>query len=205
MDNSEVTYYRFLSEIRYFLSQLISDPINAQPSKYLKGLKFGKERIINILLKKGIINRNEKITMPDEKNKKVKYNISYKIKREDFERKIKQIYDYYFDQNLPEKNENNMKIKECDCVNGLCGATSASVCNNTAPIQTLSKPLKKKPITLRITEEQFRYIMRKQGLDEATVTSLIGDYQYDAPCLAKKNDPAYIHNKKGGICCDRLK
>ena len=32
----ETTFYRFYSEIRGFLSKLISDPIKAEPSKYLK-------------------------------------------------------------------------------------------------------------------------------------------------------------------------
>jgi hypothetical protein len=83
----EVTYYRFLSEIKAFLAKLLGDPIKAEPSKYLRDLGFTRSRIINLLIKKDILERNEKILTPDKTGaKKVKYSVSFKVKKKNFDR-----------------------------------------------------------------------------------------------------------------------
>lgn len=205
MDNNiEVTYYRFLSEIKAFLSSLISDPINAHPSKFLKSINFNKKRIINILIKRGIILRNEKILLPDEQTQNVTYSVAYKVRKKDFERKIRQIYDYYFNVNIPPKdniNENiDMKqIKECDCggCDSMCGATSASNCNDTAPLlplgmiakgkikkdknyvdptKILGKTINEKENcskTIHLTEEQLKYVLSKKGFEQDKINEII--------------------------------
>lgn len=119
----EVTYYRFLSEVKSFLSKLLKEPINAQPSKFLKDKGFNKDKLIKILIKRDILERNEKILTPDKTGEKnVKYCVTYKVKRKDFERKIQKIHIQYFEKNVPEKKE---ELSECDC--GACmggGATT---------------------------------------------------------------------------------
>lgn len=154
MAQEETLYYRFLSEIRAFLSKLVKDPIKAEPSKYLKDRNFNKTKTINVLIKKGILERHEKILdSTNSEETKAKYVVKYKVKKENFEDKIKRIHSYYFEKNEPEKkkvdesffkNEDEMKakilnspdgkvyqerggIKECDCggaMGGSCGATS---------------------------------------------------------------------------------
>ena len=92
----ETTFYRFYSEIRGFLSKLISDPIKAEPSKYLKDRNFRKTNLINILINKGIVERHESIkdqTNSDAKNPT--YIVKYKVKKKDFETKIHRIYSKY--------------------------------------------------------------------------------------------------------------
>lgn len=110
-NNQEVTYYRFLSEIKAFLGKLLSDPIKAEPSKYLKNLGFTRSRIINLLLRKDILERNEKILTPDKTGlKKVKYCVTFKVKKKNFERIMRRIYIRYFEKNLPENlNESSAK------------------------------------------------------------------------------------------------
>ena len=99
----EVTYYRFLSEIKAFLAKLLADPIKAEPSKYLRDLGFTRSRVINLLIKKDILERNEKILTPDKTGaKKVKYAVSFKVKKKNFERIMRRIYTRYFEKNLPE-------------------------------------------------------------------------------------------------------
>jgi hypothetical protein len=112
-NNQEVTYYRFLSEIKAFLGKLLSDPIKAEPSKYLKNLGFTRGRIINLLLRKDILERNEKILTPDKTGlKKVKYCVTFKVKKKNFERIMRRIYIRYFEKNLPENlNESSAKDK----------------------------------------------------------------------------------------------
>ena len=117
----EVTYYRFLSEVKAFLAKLLGSPINAEPSKYLKELGFSRSRLINLLIKKDVLERNEKILTPDKTGgKKVKYAVSFKVKKKNFERIIRRIYTRYFEKNVPEQQPNNEGINECDC-GGVCG------------------------------------------------------------------------------------
>lgn len=118
----ETTFYRFYSEIRGFLSKLISDPIKAEPSKYLKDRNFGKSKTINVLMDKGILERHESIK--DQTNspdiKKPTYTVKYKVKKKNFETKIHRIYSKYFEKNLPEKKEK--EIDECSSCGSVGGA-----------------------------------------------------------------------------------
>lgn len=105
----ETTYYRFLSEIRAFLSKLMKDPIGAKPSQYLKDRNFSRTKIIKELMGRGILERNEKILTPDKTGKKdVKYSVKYSVRKKNFETKIKRIYIKYFEKNEPDK------LNECE-------------------------------------------------------------------------------------------
>lgn len=135
MEKQGVTFYRFLSEIRAFLSRLVSDPLNAMPSKFLKDNGFSKKKLVNELIKRGVLTRNEKILTPDKTGEEqVKYSVQYKVKRKDFETKIKRIYIKFFEKNVPEKSH----IDECEGAgdggagdagggSGLGGTSEASV------------------------------------------------------------------------------
>ena len=131
----ETTFYRFLSEIRAFLSKLVKSPMKADVNKYLKDRNFNKTKTINVLMKRDVLERHEKIldsTNSDEKEPK--YTVKYKVRKKDFEDRIYKIYIQYFEKNLPEKKE---EIKECD--GDAAGATSADVCNMSAPILPLGQ------------------------------------------------------------------
>jgi hypothetical protein len=82
----ETTFYAFQSNLRYFLSQLLKDPINCKVGDFFKERNFSKKKLINILIKRDVIKRHEKID--DEEN----YNVKYNIIRKNFERKLKRIY-----------------------------------------------------------------------------------------------------------------
>lgn len=100
----ETTYYRFLSEVRAFLSKLMRDPINAKVSAYLKERDITRTKLIKDLIDRGVLVRNEKILTPDKTGEKdVKYSVKYSVKKKNFETKIKRIYIKYFDKNEPEK------------------------------------------------------------------------------------------------------
>lgn len=154
----EITFYRFMSEMKGFLGRLLKDPIGAQPSNFLKEQGFSKARIINVLMKKDILERNEKILTPDKTGEeKVKYAVTYKVRRKDFERKMKRLYARYFEKNLPEKRT---ELEECDgggAVGGagaLGGATNAmSSGQYVAPIGDVQRRK-----TVYMTEAQIKYI-----------------------------------------------
>lgn len=119
----ETTYYRFLSEVKGFLSRLLKNPINANVSEYLKERDFNKSKLIRVLLKRDVIERHENILTPEKSDKNVvEYTVYYKVKRKDFERKIKKIYIQYFEKNVPKKED----INETSCGACMGGATSTS-------------------------------------------------------------------------------
>ena len=100
----ETTFYRFLSEVRAFLSKLMNDPINAKVSSYLKDRDITRTKLIKELMDRGVLERNEKILTPDKTGEKnVKYSVKYSVRKKDFETKIRRIYIKYFEKNEPEK------------------------------------------------------------------------------------------------------
>jgi hypothetical protein len=137
-NTEEVTFYSFYTNIRIFLSNLLKKPFDAEPSKMLKDNGFTKTRLINLLLKKGVITRNEKVVVidTDDNKKRVEHQLKYSVLRANFERKIKRIYIQFFEKNLPPKNINE---------DGVGGATSAACCNNSAPIMPLGSDVLTRP------------------------------------------------------------
>lgn len=109
----EITYYRFLSEVRAFLSKLLKDPIKAQPSAYLKNRDVTRKKLIDDLLKRDVLERHEKILDPTNSDEKeAKYVVKYKVHKKDFEKRIHRIYIKYFEKNINEsvfENEEEMK------------------------------------------------------------------------------------------------
>lgn len=119
----ETTYYRFQSEVRAFLSKLLKNPVDAQPSKYLKDREFTRKKLIDELLKRDVIERHEKIldrTNSDEKE--AKYVVKFKVHKKDFEKRIHRIYIKYFEKNELEKKINEeADIRNCANVIGVVG------------------------------------------------------------------------------------
>lgn len=191
----ETTFYAFLSNIRHFLSSLIKEPLNTKVSDYLSELGFSKQKLINVLLKRDVIRRHEKIDDKDKENGNINYVVKYNVVRKQFERKIKRIYNKYVEG---KKKVSDGEVEECTT----CGASSG------AYVQPLfSKPIRremkestiKKNKRIFITEEQY------EMLKETLSTTNAGNYQYAVPFPVKKGDPSLVHRKKGGISMDRIK
>ena len=109
----DTTFYRFQSEVRAFLAKLLKNPVDAQPSKYLKDREFTRKKLINELLSRDVIERHEKIldrTNSDEKD--AKYVVKFKIHKKDFEKRLHRMYIKFFEKNVNEsvfENEEEMK------------------------------------------------------------------------------------------------
>jgi hypothetical protein len=176
MVNEEVTLFSFMSHIKAYLKQLLNDPIYAKPDAFLLSNGLDGERVLSLLMDNGIIIRDEKI---DSSGNKDQFVISYKIPRQNFERKIKRLYTKLFEQNTRELNEE---------VGG--GATSADA-SGAYEQPLFGKPLRRK--TIYVTQEQYD---RLEKLKEAVeMDTAFGDFGYDAPPFNdKKNDPAYDHS-----------
>lgn len=91
----EVTYYKFYTEVLKFLKDLLANPAQAQPSSVLKSHNINREKLIQGLVKRGIIVRANKITeVPNEKTKKVESSmrVKYSVLRKDFEKKLHRLH-----------------------------------------------------------------------------------------------------------------
>ena len=179
---------------------------------------FGKTKLINVLISRGIVERHE--TIKDQTNSNVKkptYVVRYKVKKKDFETKVHRIYSKYFEKNLPEKKEN--EIDEAASCGGVGGANGMGYDvplfggNTISQKHVNENAAKKKNVKSRriyITEKQFNFIQENINeinagdvdLEEATVTfsvGTIGNYTPNGLVLKTsdgKLDPCYRKCKK---------
>lgn len=208
------SYFRFTSEIKAFIKKILDNPIKAEPTSFLSERGFNKDKLINILIKRGVIGRRERIldsTNSDEKTPK--YKVKYKQKLALNGEKFYDIMEKVFKQYIKDR------LNECDGAGGCdAGGCACDGCEGVldqrgafvAPFGTIisQKPLggkrkRKKGETrpenvlgktltaegkrrrrIYITESQFNELI------EATATSNVGDYQYDGTWLdLDKDDP----------------
>lgn len=170
--NEEVTFFSFLSHMKAYIKMLLTNPTNSQPDEFLVVNGLNGEKALSSLVDNNIIIKSEKI---DSSGDKDIFVISYKVPRENFERKMKRLYSKLFEENIIDE----LTLNE-DGEGAMSGAgPGASSCNDSAPIIPLfGKPLR-----------------RKLPTDESVeMGTAFGDFGYDADALSNKKDPAYDHN-----------
>lgn len=173
MINEEVTFYSFMSHIKSYLKELLTDPIYAKPDAFLVSNGLDGERALSLLMDNGIITRDEKI---DSSGDKDQFVISYKIPRQNFERKMKRLYSKLFEINVKENSPINEEGG---------GATSADASG------AFEQPLFQKPL-----RRKTRYVDDEEPkLKEAVeMDTAFGDFGYDAPPFEEdEDDPTYNH------------
>ena len=97
--NDEVTFYKFFTEVKNFLKKLLVDPINAEPSDFIKSHGITKNDLLNKMLDKDIINKKENIDEPSDADGKMKsrHYLQYSIPKKNFEEKMRKLYLYFFE------------------------------------------------------------------------------------------------------------
>lgn len=114
------TESQFNSNVRYFLHQLIADPVHAEIPTCIKMANISRSRFIKMLIDRGIVNRTERLNDTDKDgNHKtptmaVKYTIvnkvpdelEYKVSKTDFDRRVEKLRRSIFEKNLPQKKFN---------------------------------------------------------------------------------------------------
>jgi hypothetical protein len=124
----DVTPDKFNANIRYFLHQLISDPVNAQPPTALKMAGITRGKLINLLVRRGIIERHDKINDKDKDGNfktatmkvsftvkdKVPDELEYRVPKNDFDRKIEKLRRELFEKNLPVKQPQEQIAEKYD-------------------------------------------------------------------------------------------
>lgn len=195
----EVTFYRFYSEIKAFLGQLMRTPLMAKPSEYLIQLGLNKNRLIKLLMQKGVLYRDEKIIMPDgETINKPQYQVKYTVPKKNFERSIKRIHAKLFDKNLP--NELNEDVYQPSVFADEEKMKQDILKNPKDKEMYLNRGgMKTKGKRIKLTEEQFKaYVKHCLKEEGATTTFSVGadtsrgDIGYDSPkaIAINKKDPS---------------
>lgn len=176
----EMTFFAFMSHVKAYLKQLITDPISAKPDMFLMVNGLDGEKLNGYLTDNNIILKNEKI---DNNGEKDMFTISYKIPRQNFERKMKRLYSKLFEENIV---DSNLLTEDGEGGIGIAGATN---CNGSsgAFVQPVFKTIVKRSI--RNTDNDTDEIKEEVVMDTA-----IGDFGYDAPPFKqKKKDPTLNH------------
>jgi hypothetical protein len=108
-EKHKVTFFKFFTELKKFLADLLEDPIHAKPSAFFKEHDISRSKLINKLMDKDIISKKERIDEPNDADGKPKsmHYIKYKVPKKNFERKAKRLYAYFFEKN--NDNENNVE------------------------------------------------------------------------------------------------
>ena len=114
MINEEVTFYAFMSHMKHYLKQLLINPIGAQPDAFLQSNGLDGGRLLKLLIDNDVIIKKCKI---DSSDKKDRFEISYKLPRQNFERKIRRLYGELFENNINE-NVNKSETQQLLAPNG---------------------------------------------------------------------------------------
>ena len=169
----ETTFYRFYSEIRKFLENILKNPIKTKPSKYLEDRKFTKERLIKLLMNNNIIKRDEKILVPGKDDvKHVQYSIKYTLKPESFNDKIEKIYKKYFGEEDGNVLNEEMDMFSCanivGVVSGKGKGVGSEMCDRWANYVNKKKD---KPRSVFADEDEMKKAILKDKQDrEAYLT-----------------------------------
>ena len=176
----EMTEQKFHSNIRNFISQLLQDPVNAQPSTLLKTNGLNRSILLKYLLNSGILVRDERISDRDENGepKTATMMVKFRCPKKNFDRKIQKLYIRFFEKNLPQRQIHlrNEEINEDGEGGAIGGATSAA--SSGQFIQPFGSVQRRKIPT---------------EIEETTTTMNTGNYQYTVPfggdkeTLARKN------------------
>ena len=193
--NDDVTFFGFISHLKVFLKNLLTNPIENDIDEYLKRHGVNKNELLDELINRGII---EKETDIDDKSGKDKFVVTYKVPKKNFERKVRRLYNHLF--------ENDDYVNESK----LCNEDGATSCGSAMQGGGLNPDSGQYTTPLGKVQRRKIYVTKEQyEMLKETSTQDTGDYQYDVPFnFNNGKDPSYNHknmmeksfpNKKKGI------
>ena len=171
----EMTEFRFNSNVKKFLHDLLVDPINADTSDLMKAHNLDRNTLLKHLRDCGMVTSKQHINDKDENGgpKSATMKVRYAVPKKNFNRNLKRLFIKLFEQNLPINEEDG---------GAMGGATSADSSGQ------FSQPLFGKP---------YRQKSYNDVMDESSTTQTVGDYQYDVP-FAGDEETLSRHNGVGG-------
>ena len=175
--NNEITFFGFLSHVKFFLKELLVNPLEANIDEYLKNNGLNRKELLNILINKGIIEKETKII---DKNGKDEFSIKYNIPKRNFERKMRRLYASLFEKN--EIKESIISEEE----GGMAGGGGATNCSSSGQYAT--------PVFGKVQRRKIYITNEQLDMLKETTTQSVGDYQYDVPLMFNKGkDPSFNH------------
>lgn len=162
-DAKEMTEYKFISNTKAFLSRLMDDPVHADVPESLALNGYDRRRMIAILRKNNIIERHEKISDKDDEGnpKKATMLVSYKVPKNNLDRKLKKLYIKLFEVNVPPKEINE------DGEGGAMGGATNCASSAGSYVGKMNGPINRR--IFKITEEQFAALKEQKLLTDSQI------------------------------------
>ncbi|MCD8207760.1 MAG: hypothetical protein LUD72_07475 [Bacteroidales bacterium] len=177
---AKMTEWKFVSNIKKFLHDLLTDPMGAIVPNTLALNGCNKSGLIRKLMSNDLLRKEQRIndTDTDGNPTKAVMMVKYLVPKKNFYRKLKTLYIKMFESNLP-SNETLTEDGEGGCAMGAttCDASSGQFTATAFGVQRR-----------QIAEEE---------LDETTTCGSVGPMQYDAPAFGDK-ESLKRHNGVGG-------
>ena len=205
-EEEEVTFYKFFTEVKNFIKDLLDDPINAKPSGFFKTHGISKSILLNKMMDRDIISKKENIDEPNDAdgNMKSMHYLQYKVPRKNFEQKIKRLYTYFFEngkkKKIDESLENEVRPQQYDSVATyiFCKDGKGNTCilggkrrgfNNGGLYNVPTGQVGDKIFDETVTDAAVREVREESGLviDQSLLND-IGDEEYESRwgiCLGK--------------------
>lgn len=166
----QMTEQKFFSNVSLFISQLLQDPVNTQPTEVLIQNGLDRKTLINELINADILKKKTKISDKDDEGnfKTPTMRIKFICAKKDYNFKLKKLYIKLFEKDDVED------VMEDGC----CGATSASSSGAfVAPFGSV----------------------QRRNVEETTTTSNVGNYTYTAPAFGDKQSLMRRNGKFGSV------
>lgn len=195
-DYSEMTRGAFVSYMRDYVKQLLSDPTTAKVDDFLLQHNITNKDALELLLNKP--DPNDDFSAVLLKVSKIKdngyddngkhlpdsFSVTYKSPRKNFLRKIKKIYNtLYENAHIVNDKIGVEKLMNEEGEGGMSGGATSSDSSGQYTTPLFGKPIKR---TIYVTQEQIDL------LKEALTTN--DGYTYDVPLSVDKNDPTMDHS-----------
>ena len=163
VDDLSMTEYKFNSNVKQFLHDLLVDPSNAQVPFILKQNGYDRKRLIYYLTHFDLLRKAEKILdkNDDGEPKTATMIVKFQVPKKNFDRKLHKLYIRLFENNTNQQQEELTEDGEA------CGATTCD-----ASAGQFSQP---------IFPTQRRAFNEELNIEEDTTCGSVGDYQYDVP------------------------
>lgn len=158
-----MTEYKFNSNIKQFLHDLLVDPSNAKVPFILKQYGYNRKRLIYFLSHFDILRKTERISDKgdDGQPKTATMMVKFQVPKKNFDRKLHKLYIRLFEDNTNQKQEELTEDGEA------CGATTCDASSGQ-----FSQP---------VFPMQRRTFNEEMNIEEDTTCGSVGDYQYDVP------------------------
>lgn len=162
-DDLDMTEYKFNSNIKQFLHDLLVDPSNAQVPFILRQNGYNRKRLIYFLTHFDLLRKTERISDKDNngESKTATMMIKFQVPKKNFDRKLHKLYIRLFEDNTNQQQEELTEDGEA------CGATTCDASSGQ-----YSQPMF--PMQRRTFNEEI-------NIEEDTTCGSVGDYQYDVP------------------------